>query len=107
MGYDELAKNPKSITSGNWNVLYWVLGSVCLPVVMPLVLLNLWHRSVIAKKRKHLPGKVVLITGASSGLGEAMAHVFYKAGCKLLLAARRLDELERVKNDLLALEIVS
>uniref|UniRef100_A0A1B0A8W7 Ketoreductase domain-containing protein n=1 Tax=Glossina pallidipes TaxID=7398 RepID=A0A1B0A8W7_GLOPL len=106
MGYDELSRNSRSITSGNWNVLYWVLGSVCLPVVMPLVLLNLWHRSLIAKKRKHLPGKVVLITGASSGLGEAMAHVFYKAGCKLLLAARRLEELERVKNDLLALEIV-
>lgn len=46
-------------------------------------------------------GKVVLITGASSGLGEALAHVFYVAGCKLVLAARRKEELERVKKDLL------
>lgn len=51
--------------------------------------------------RNSLPGKVVLITGASSGLGEALAHVFYVAGCKLILAARRKEELERVKKDLL------
>uniref|UniRef100_A0A1A9W6J2 Dehydrogenase/reductase SDR family protein 7-like n=1 Tax=Glossina brevipalpis TaxID=37001 RepID=A0A1A9W6J2_9MUSC len=109
MGYDdnEMSKcSTGSVPSGNWNILYWLLGSICLPVIMPLALLNLWRRSLIAKARKDLPGKVVLITGASSGLGEALAHVFYKAGCKLLLAARRLEELERVKNDLLSLEIV-
>lgn len=45
-------------------------------------------------------GKVVWITGASSGIGEALAHIFYAKGCKLILSARRTDELERVKNDL-------
>lgn len=48
-----------------------------------------------------LIGKVVLITGASSGLGEALAHKFYMCGCRLILASRRRDELERVKNDLM------
>lgn len=43
-----------------------------------------------------------MITGASSGLGEAMAHVFYKCGCKLILVARRKEELTRVKNDLIS-----
>lgn len=45
--------------------------------------------------------QVVVITGASSGLGEALAHSFYTAGCKVVLAARRREELERVRNDLL------
>lgn len=44
---------------------------------------------------------MVLITGASSGLGEALAHAFYSAGCRVILAARRKNELERVKKDLL------
>lgn len=42
-----------------------------------------------------------MITGASSGLGESLAHVFYLAGCKVVLAARRRDELERVRRDLM------
>lgn len=49
----------------------------------------------------------MLITGASSGLGESLAHVFYKAGCKVILAARRVQELERVKKDLMALDVVN
>lgn len=52
--------------------------------------------------RPKLQDKVVLITGASSGLGESLAHSFYKAGCRVILAARREEELERVRNDLLA-----
>ncbi|KAK6625221.1 hypothetical protein RUM43_005512 [Polyplax serrata] len=48
-----------------------------------------------------LEGKVVLITGASSGLGEALAHCFYRAGCKVILSARREKELERVRGILL------
>jgi len=54
--------------------------------------------------KKEIAGKVVLITGASSGLGEALSHVFYLAGCKVVLAARRKDELERVRCDLMALQ---
>lgn len=51
--------------------------------------------------------KVVVITGASSGLGESLAHVFYSAGCKVVLAARRRDELERVRRDLMESHAVS
>lgn len=41
--------------------------------------------------------KVVWITGASSGIGEAIALAFAKEGAKLVLTARREDELIRVK----------
>lgn len=43
--------------------------------------------------------KVVWITGASSGIGEALAYELNKNGTKLILSARRENELERVKSN--------
>ncbi|WP_299576463.1 SDR family oxidoreductase [uncultured Sunxiuqinia sp.] len=44
--------------------------------------------------------KIVVITGASSGIGKALAYEFAARGASLSLAARRLDRLEEIKNDL-------
>jgi len=45
--------------------------------------------------------KNILITGASSGLGEGMAIEFAKQGCNLALCARRMGKLEALKKKLL------
>ncbi len=43
-----------------------------------------------------LKGKVVVITGASSGIGEAMAKVYGEMGAKLVLGARSEDKLKEL-----------
>lgn len=43
-----------------------------------------------------LSGKVVWITGASSGIGEAIAYQLAKVGAKLILSARSEEELKWV-----------
>ncbi len=43
-----------------------------------------------------LTGKTILITGASSGIGEAAAHLFVREGANVVVTARRTAELERV-----------
>ncbi|MBU2956101.1 SDR family oxidoreductase [Paracoccus sp. 1_MG-2023] len=49
-----------------------------------------------------IENKVVLITGASSGLGEATARHLAERGAKLTLAARRQDKLETIADELRA-----
>jgi short-subunit dehydrogenase len=46
-----------------------------------------------------LTNKVVWITGASSGIGEALVYELIKKGARLILSARRKVELERVKGN--------
>lgn len=47
-----------------------------------------------------LSGKVIIITGASSGIGAAVAFAAVEAGANIVLAARRLERLEQEKTSL-------
>ena len=51
--------------------------------------------------------KVVVITGASSGIGQALAVKFGSMGSKLVLAARRIDRLKDLEQQLKGVEILS
>ena len=48
----------------------------------------------------NIEGKVVVITGASSGLGEATARYLSAQGASVVLGARRVDRLQSSANEL-------
>jgi NADP-dependent 3-hydroxy acid dehydrogenase YdfG len=50
----------------------------------------------------NITGKVVVVTGASSGLGEATARHLAARGARLVLAARRIDRLEALVAEIAA-----
>jgi serine 3-dehydrogenase len=47
-----------------------------------------------------LKGKIVFVTGASSGIGESAAQAFAAQGAKILMCARRADRLEKLAQTL-------
>ncbi|OWJ90197.1 SDR family oxidoreductase (plasmid) [Pseudomonas aeruginosa] len=53
-------------------------------------------------KQFSLAGRTVLVTGASSGIGMHLARVAGRAGAQVVLAARRVERLEQVANDIRA-----
>jgi NADP-dependent 3-hydroxy acid dehydrogenase YdfG len=51
-------------------------------------------------RRSAIDGKVVIVTGASSGIGEATASEFARAGAITVLAARRAERLKRLEKEI-------
>jgi NADP-dependent 3-hydroxy acid dehydrogenase YdfG len=49
---------------------------------------------------ENIEGKVIVITGASSGLGEAAARLLSHAGARVVLGARRLDRIQKLAQEL-------
>ncbi|MDP3733857.1 MAG: SDR family oxidoreductase [Nanoarchaeota archaeon] len=47
-------------------------------------------------KYNNLKDKVVMVTGASSGLGKCLARAFIDNGCTVYMGARRADKLQRI-----------
>jgi short-subunit dehydrogenase len=50
-----------------------------------------------------IKGKVAIVTGASSGIGEATAREFGREGAKVVIAARRVDKLQALAQEIYAL----
>ncbi|EFN72306.1 Dehydrogenase/reductase SDR family protein 7-like [Camponotus floridanus] len=84
-----------------WSIMWWLFKLFGLPITIPWLIYHFLDIMQQKRKRAALSSKVIMITGASSGLGEALAHTFYRWGCRLILVSRRKEELERVKNDLM------
>ncbi|KAF7466885.1 Hypothetical predicted protein [Marmota monax] len=57
----------------------------------------MWSEWLGRRPEQELTGLVVWVTGASSGIGEELAYQLSKLGVSLVLSARRVHELERVK----------
>ncbi|XP_074648218.1 dehydrogenase/reductase SDR family member 7B-like [Tubulanus polymorphus] len=73
----------------------------CLTTILPASILAIVIYKWMTRKRTSVTGKLVFITGASSGVGKACAFLFHKLGAKVVLAARNIDALMSVKTDLM------
>jgi len=75
--------------------------SKSLPLLILLLSLLLFHLfytpSPSSEQLQSLKDKVVVICGASSGIGEATAYKYALHGAQLAIIARRVDNLEKVK----------
>ncbi|CAL8095445.1 unnamed protein product [Orchesella dallaii] len=79
--------------------LVWIFAILCLDSDILTFAYSCFGKSL----DRFYSRKVVWITGASSGIGEALAKELAKHKAKLVISARRIDELNRVKQECLEL----
>ena len=58
----------------------------------------------MVSKKQRMSHTVIWITGASSGIGAALAKIYAQRGVKLILSARRISALEKIKSECLTPE---
>jgi dehydrogenase/reductase SDR family member 4 len=54
------------------------------------------------KEKFDLKGKVAILTGASKGIGEAMAHILAEAGAKVVVSSRKQEAIDEVVTEMKA-----
>lgn len=79
------------------------MGGGMLPLVLTSIGVLLLYRILVhLRKGASVQGAVVVITGASSGLGKECARVFHAAGARLVLCGRDASRLQQVVQELTA-----
>ncbi|CAI9280580.1 unnamed protein product [Lactuca saligna] len=79
------------------NLILPVLTIILLLLLYPMILVfRFFNYFIKVAFPEELAGKVALITGASSGIGEHLAYEYAKRGARLALVARRKEQLEVV-----------
>ncbi|WP_028111067.1 SDR family oxidoreductase [Ferrimonas futtsuensis] len=72
------------------------------------VVWDYWERNLDPNRmgsrtlEQHIEGKVTVVTGASSGIGRALAIRLASAGAKVMLVARGMEQLKEVEQEILA-----
>eukprot|EP00270_Netrium_digitus_P006080 TRINITY_DN18289_c0_g1_i1.p1 TRINITY_DN18289_c0_g1~~TRINITY_DN18289_c0_g1_i1.p1 ORF type:complete len:298 (-),score=69.47 TRINITY_DN18289_c0_g1_i1:69-962(-) len=92
-------------------IVHMILNFTLLPATVvslfllaPLLIVMRWlYWSFRVLFPENIRNKVVVITGASSGIGRAVAFEYARRGAKLVLAARREEELRLVANQAIGL----
>ncbi|EAL69993.1 short-chain dehydrogenase/reductase family protein [Dictyostelium discoideum AX4] len=84
----------------------YIVLRLIVSIILPIASLYFIYCNFIAPKLREKPessykNKVVIITGASSGIGAELAKKYARLGCKVTIVARRLDQLEKVKSSFL------
>lgn len=71
-------------------------------IIIPLIFIRILYYlyRTFLQRAVEVNGKITLVTGASSGLGEACAKRFAAEGAKVILCARNVVELKRVKEEI-------
>jgi short-subunit dehydrogenase len=77
-------------------------AAVSLLLQTPAAALSRLHRALLPSRPSPLLGATVLVTGASSGIGEHTAYAAAARGAHVLLVARRSEELARVSAEIVA-----
>lgn len=80
------------------NLYVKTLSTIGIIALVRSIMMMLKRRRLL---KTYFQNKVVLITGASSGLGAALAEELYPLGAQLIICARRVDELNNVKTKLI------
>jgi hypothetical protein len=60
------------------------------PRLLPLMMVNPFYFSIFLSYQSYIADSVVVITGASSGMGKEITYRYAERGCKIVIGSRNL-----------------